>query len=233
MQARGECRWERQMQPHQPSRPKMIETMSANERSDEILIVDDDETVRDSLSTLFELQGYRVTTFMDGESFVPAARTRPIACVLLDIYVPGKSGLEILRDLDANSYGAPVLIMSAHGSIPIAVEAIKSGAFDFIETRMDGVAIVDRVREAIGAWTSMRQRDGGEADPMSRAFPGRDRLTPRERDVLSQIVSAHSNKEAAKNLGISQRTVEIHRVHIMQKLGAKNTADLIRIVLTK
>ncbi|HKA80220.1 MAG TPA: response regulator [Xanthobacteraceae bacterium] len=205
----------------------------SNERSDEILIVDDDETVRDSLSTLFELQGYRVTTFMDGESFVSAARTRPIACVLLDIYVPGKSGLEILKDLDANSYAAPILIMSAHGNIPVAVEAIKSGAFDFIEKRQDAGTIVDRVRGAIDAWTRMRELNGHASDPLSRPFPGRDRLTPRERDVLNQIASAASNKEAAKNLGISQRTVEIHRVHIMQKLGAKNTADLIRIVLTK
>jgi two-component system response regulator FixJ len=207
--------------------------MSQSEPSQEILIVDDDATVRDSLSTLFALEGYRVTTFTDGESFVNAARTRPSACVLLDIYVPGKSGLEILKDLDANSYAAPVLIMSAHGNIPIAVEAIKSGAFDFIEKRQDAGAIVDRVREAIDAWTRMRRRNGDASDPLSRPFPGRDRLTPRERDVLNQIASAASNKEAAKNLGISQRTVEIHRVHIMQKLGAKNTADLIRIVLTK
>jgi two-component system, LuxR family, response regulator FixJ len=211
----------------------MTEAMTERERSEEILIVDDDATVRDSLSMLFTLEGYRVTTFMDGTSFVSAARTRPIACVLLDIYVPGKSGLEILKDLDANSYAAPILIMSAHGNIPIAVEAIKSGAFDFIEKRQDAVAIVDRVHEAMDAWARMRQLNGGSSDPLSRPFPGRDRLTPRERDVLNQIASAASNKEAAKNLGISQRTVEIHRVHIMQKLGAKNTADLIRIVLTK
>jgi two-component system, LuxR family, response regulator FixJ len=211
----------------------MTEAMTERERSEEILIVDDDATVRDSLSMLFALEGYRVTTFMDGTSFVSAARTRPIACVLLDIYVPGKSGLEILKDLDANSYAAPILIMSAHGNIPIAVEAIKSGAFDFIEKRQDAVAIVDRVHEAMDAWARMRQLNGGSSDPLSRPFPGRDRLTPRERDVLNQIASAASNKEAAKNLGISQRTVEIHRVHIMQKLGAKNTADLIRIVLTK
>ena len=211
----------------------MDAAMPEGERSEEILIVDDDATVRDSLSTLFALEGYRVTTFMDGTSFVSAARTRPIACVLLDIYIPGKSGLDILKDLDANSYAAPILIMSAHGNIPIAVEAIKSGAFDFIEKRQDAEAIVDRVRDAIGAWTRMRELHGNAADPLSRAFAGRERLTPRERDVLSQIVSAASNKEAAKNLGISQRTVEIHRVHIMQKLGAKNTADLVRIVLTK
>lgn len=211
----------------------MTEAMTEGERSEEILIVDDDATVRDSLSMLFALEGYRVTTFMDGTSFVSAARTRPIACVLLDIYVPGKSGLEILKDLDANSYAAPILIMSARGNIPIAVEAIKSGAFDFIEKRQDAVAIVDRVHEAMDAWARMRQLNGDSSDPLSRPFPGRDRLTPRERDVLNQIASAASNKEAAKNLGISQRTVEIHRVHIMQKLGAKNTADLIRIVLTK
>jgi two-component system, LuxR family, response regulator FixJ len=211
----------------------MAQAMSESERSEEILIVDDDATVRDSLSMLFALEGYRVTTFMDGTSFVSAARTRPIACVLLDIYVPGKSGLEILKDLDANSYAAPILIMSAHGNIPIAVEAIKSGAFDFIEKRQDAVGIVDRVHEAMDAWSRMRQLNGNASDPLSRAFPGRERLTPRERDVLSQIASAASNKEAAKNLGISQRTVEIHRVHIMQKLGAKNTADLIRIVLTR
>jgi len=211
----------------------MTEARSESERSEEILIVDDDATVRDSLSMLFALEGYRVTTFMDGASFVSAARTRPIACVLLDIYVPGKSGLEILKDLDANSYAAPILIMSAHGNIPIAVEAIKSGAFDFIEKRQDAVAIVDRVHEAMDAWTRMRELNGTASDPLSRSFPGRERLTPRERDVLNQIASAASNKEAARNLGISQRTVEIHRVHIMQKLGAKNTADLIRIVLTK
>jgi two-component system, LuxR family, response regulator FixJ len=211
----------------------MDAAMPEGERSEEILIVDDDATVRDSLSTLFALEGYRVTTFMDGTSFVSAARTRPIACVLLDIYIPGKSGLDILKELDANSYAAPILIMSAHGNIPIAVEAIKSGAFDFIEKRQDAEAIVDRVRDAIGAWTRMRELNGNAADPLSRAFAGRERLTPRERDVLSQIASAASNKEAAKNLGISQRTVEIHRVHIMQKLGAKNTADLVRIVLTK
>jgi len=211
----------------------MTQAMSENERNEEILIVDDDATVRDSLSMLFALEGYRVTTFMDGTSFVSAARTRPIACVLLDIYVPGKSGLEILKDLDANSYAAPILIMSAHGNIPIAVEAIKSGAFDFIEKRQDAIGIVDRVHEAMDAWSRLRQLNGDASDPLSRSCPGRERLTPRERDVLSQIASAASNKEAAKNLGISQRTVEIHRVHIMQKLGAKNTADLIRIVLTK
>ncbi len=199
--------------------------------SKEIFIVDDDAAVCSSLSMAFTLEGYRVTTFMDGMSFVAVARNRSPACVLLDVYLPGKSGLDILKELDAGNYPAPIFIMSASGDIPMAVEAIKNGAFDFIQKRLDANAIVARVRETIDVWA--RQRQPNAFDPLSRSFPGRDRLTPRERDVLTQITAAASNKEAARNLGISRRTVEIHRVHIMQKLGAKNTADLVRIVLSR
>jgi len=199
--------------------------------SKEIFIVDDDAAVCSSLSMAFTLEGYRVTTFMDGMSFVAVARNRSPACVLLDVYLPGKSGLDILKELDAGNYPAPIFIMSASGDIPMAVEAIKNGAFDFIQKRLDANAIVARVRETIDVWARQRQPDA--CDPLSRSFPGRDRLTPRERDVLTQITAAASNKEAARNLGISRRTVEIHRVHIMQKLGAKNTADLVRIVLSR
>jgi two-component system response regulator FixJ len=199
--------------------------------SKEIFIVDDDAAVCSSLSMAFTLEGYQVTTFMDGMSFVAVARNRSPACVLLDVYLPGKSGLDILKELDASNYPAPIFIMSASGDIPMAVEAIKNGAFDFIQKRLDANAIVARVRETIDAWA--RQRQPNASDPLSRSFPGRDRLTPRERDVLTQITGAASNKEAARNLGISRRTVEIHRVHIMQKLGAKNTADLVRIVLSR
>ncbi len=199
--------------------------------SKEIFIVDDDVAVCSSLSMAFTLEGYRVTTFMDGMSFVAVARNRSPACVLLDVYLPGKSGLDILKELDAGNYPAPIFIMSASGDIPMAVEAIKNGAFDFIQKRLDANAIVARVRETIDVWARQRQPDA--CDPLSRSFPGRDRLTPRERDVLTQITAAASNKEAARNLGISRRTVEIHRVHIMQKLGAKNTADLVRIVLSR
>jgi len=199
--------------------------------SNEILIVDDDAALCGSLAMAFTLEGYRVTTFRDGRSFVDAARTRKPACVLLDVCTPGKSGLDILKEVDAGTYGAPIFIMSASGDIPMAVEAIKNGAFDFIQKRLDANAIVARVRETIDVWA--RQRQPNAFDPLSRSFPGRDRLTPRERDVLTQITAAASNKEAARNLGISRRTVEIHRVHIMQKLGAKNTADLVRIVLSR
>jgi two-component system, LuxR family, response regulator FixJ len=198
---------------------------------DEIFIVDDDADICDALSQVFILEGYRVKTFTDGASFLTAARTRSPACVLLDVHMPGKSGLDILREIDARTYPAPIFIMSGHGDIPTAVEAIKSGAHDFIEKRPDVVAIAARVRETIDGWARQRRQGGGEL--LSPSFPGCDRLTPRERDVLKQIAAAASNKEAAENLGISRRTVEIHRIHIMQKLGAKNSMDLARIVLSK
>jgi two-component system response regulator FixJ len=204
----------------------------------EIFIVDDDAAVCGSLSMLFTLDGYRVMTFGDGVSFLGVARTRPPACVLLDVHMPGKTGLDILKEVDARTYPAPILIMSGRADIPTAVEAIKGGAYDFIEKRMDGDAMVALVREAIDHWAEQRQQDGNgygngnSREPLSLSFSGCDRLTRRERDVLGQITAAASNKETAKTLGISRRTVEVHRVHIMQKLGAKNTADLVRIVLS-
>jgi two-component system, LuxR family, response regulator FixJ len=123
--------------------------------------------------------------------------------------------------------------LSSRRDIPTVVEAIKDGAFDFIEKRPDGEATVACVRETIDGWTRQRQQNGNGGQPLPSSFLGCDLLTPRERDVLSQITAAASNKETAATLGISQRTVEVHRVHIMQKLGAKNTAHLVRIVLGK
>jgi two-component system, LuxR family, response regulator FixJ len=198
-------------------------------RGKEIFIVDDDPAVRDILSEVFHEAGYQVTSFVDGASFTIAAKARIPACVILDIYLPGRSGLEILKDIDAPNYPAPIFIASGRGDIPSAVEAIKSGAFDFIEKRMVADALVARVHEAIEACAQRRQ-DGDPRRAHPR-FPGSELLTRREHEVLAQIAASATNKEAARALGISQRTVEIHRAHIMQKLGAKNSIDLARKVL--
>jgi len=197
--------------------------------SDEIVIVDDDPEVRDLLSTMFVEAGYQVTTFSDGNSFIAAARALTPACVILDVYMPSRSGIDILKALDAFNYPAPILMISGAGDIPLAVDAIRNGAFDFIEKRSSAEKVVKRVAEVIEAWTRCRQKDN-ESELLSLSFPGCKQLTPRERDVLMQILAASSNKETARNLGISQRTVEVHRAHIMLKLGAKNIADLVRIV---
>jgi len=115
----------------------------------DLFIVDDDPSVRDALSVVFTVEGYHVTRFADGESFLAAARTETPSCVLLDVHMPGRSGIDVLRQLDAQRYGAPIFVISAQGDIPLAVEAIKHGAFDFIEKPFDAETVVTRVRTAI------------------------------------------------------------------------------------
>lgn len=198
----------------------------------ELFVVDDDSHMRDLLAVVFTHEGYQVRAFAEGSSFLAAARTRTPSCILLDVHMPGPSGIDVLKELDATHYGAPVFIISAQGDIPLAVNAVKHGAFDFIEKPFDTNAVVARVRAAIAGWKGA-SGNGGVIDVHSRRFPGREHLTPREREVLGHIAGGASNKEAGRRLNISPRTVEVHRARIMDKLKAKNAADLVRIVLTK
>ena len=198
--------------------------------SGEIFVVDDDPMVLNALSVVLSREGYQVTGFAEGASFLAAAKSRTPTCVILDVHMPGQSGLDILKELNAQQYPAPVFIISGIGDIPMAVEAIKNGALDFIEKPFDATTVVTRVREAVEAW-SRRAKSNGNTLP--RSFPGQDLLTSRERDVLSQIAAGSSNKQAGRELGISPRTIEVHRARIMEKLGAKNAADLVRIVLSE
>jgi FixJ family two-component response regulator len=188
----------------------------------EIFVVDDDETMRDTLFAVLAPEGCRVTCFAEGQSFLAAARVRTPSCILLDVNMPDRSGLDVLRELDAPHYPAPILIVSGQRDVPTAVNAIKGGALDFIEKPFSAAAVVARVREAISAWT-------GRA--LLSDVKGAEHLTPREREVLLLLTSGASNKEAGRTLGISPRTVEVHRARIMDKLGAKNAADLVRLVL--
>lgn len=159
------------------------------------------------------------------------ARSRTPACILLDVHIPGKSGLDILKELRGEDYPAPIFMISGQGDISMAVSAIKNGALDFIEKPFRGSEIVARLDEAIHAY-ARRHADGQASKAASLHFPGREPLTRREREVLEQFASGASNKEAGRQLGISPRTIEDHRANIMKKLGARNAADLIRIVLT-
>jgi len=193
----------------------------------EIFIVDDDPSVRAALALVLGGEGYQVTSFVEGEAFLSVARARTPGCVLIDIQLPGSSGLEILRALDAQHYPAPILVISGRGDIPTAVDAIRCGALDFIEKPFDLNTVVTRVRDAINAWRALNRDD----TILARDFPGHERLTVRERDVLERIARGASNKEAGRELGISPRTIEVHRARIMEKLTAKNAADLMRIVL--
>ncbi len=143
--------------------------------SSEIHIVDDDAAVRDALAVVLTLEGYHVSGFADGHSFLAAVRSQAPACVILDVHMPGRSGLDILKELNAKNYPAPVFIISGQGDIPMAVEAIKNGAFDFIEKPFDADTVVNRVREAIEA-TARQQSRSGLGDSLAQ-FPGSDLLT--------------------------------------------------------
>lgn len=199
---------------------------------DEVYIVDDDPAVRDTLSIAFSQAGYQTICFADGAALLATARIQSPASIILDIHIPGKSGIEILKELNAQDYPAPIFIISGQGDIAMAVEAIKNGALDFIEKPFRGSAVVARVRDAIEA--SKRGSARAESPSVfSFHFPGREPLTRRERDVLAQLITGASNKETGQLLGISPRTIEDHRARIMDKLGAKNIADLIRIVMTE
>jgi FixJ family two-component response regulator len=197
----------------------------------EIFVVDDDPAVRETLSVVLSAGGYQVKCFADGAALLAVARNRTPACILLDVHIPGKSGLDILRELHGEDYPAPIFMISGQGDIAMAVSAIKNGALDFIEKPFKGSEIVRRLNEAIGAY-ACRQTKSANASIASLHFPGREPLTRRECEVLEQFTAGASNKEAGRTLGISPRTIEDHRANIMKKLGARNAADLVRIVMT-
>ena len=180
----------------------------------EIFVVDDDAAVRDTLSMVLKAAGYEVICFADGAALLSVARSRTPAAVLLDVHIPGKSGLDILKELHGEDYPAPIFMISGQGDIAMAVGAIKSGALDFIEKPFRGSEIVGRLDEAIGAY-ARRQSENAAPKFGSLHFPGREPLTRREREVLEQFAAGASNKEAGRTLGISPRTIEDHRANIM------------------
>jgi FixJ family two-component response regulator len=195
----------------------------------EIFVVDDDPAVREMLSLVLGAAGYDVICFADGAALLAVAKARSPLCMLLDVHIPGQSGIDILKELRAQDYPAPIFIISGSGDIAMAVDAIKSGALDFIEKPFRGNEIVERIEGAIGAFS--RRRDAPPSKTLTMHFPGREPLTRREREVLELIAAGHSNKEAGRELGISPRTIEDHRANIMKKLNARNATELVRMVL--
>ena len=200
-------------------------------RPSDLFIVDDDAMMREALSVVFTLAGYRVSVFADAETFLTTARTRTPARVLLDLHLPDKSGIAVLKELNAHCFPAPIFIVTGDGDVSSAVEAVKNGAFDYLVKPLDARVIVARVGDAV-ATSAGRNGIANERSNPAIDFPGRTLLTPREREVFAQIAGGASNKEVGRRLGISPRTVEVHRARIMEKIGARNAADLVRIVLS-
>lgn len=188
-------------------------------------IVDDDAAVRDSLSLLLSLRGYRAASFASAEDFLAAVDPGWTGCVVADIRMPGISGLQMQAELARRGIGMPVIVISAHGDVASARAAFKSNAVDFLEKPYESEAAIAAVEAALE-----RERARLASGEASRRREERlSELTAREREVLGLLVLGLHNKEVAQRLAISPRTVEIHKARVMAKLGARNVADLIRI----
>ena len=192
-----------------------------------ILIVDDDAGVRDSLQVLLESADFSVTTYESAQAFLE--HVPPDAgCLIADIRMPGMDGLALQEEIVRRALALPVIVMTGHGDVPLAVRAMKAGAIDFIEKPFDQKNLLDAIRNALAAGESKRSED-------AESKAARDQialLTPRERDVLEQLLAGRANKMAAYELGISPRTIEIHRAHIMSKLSARNLSSVVRIAIS-
>lgn len=198
-------------------------------RGQTICIVDNDPSICDALSLAFAVEGISCRTFLNGAAFLSEGAALQPLCLLLDIEMPGMNGLDVLAELKRRHYRVPVIIISGKGDIPLAVEAIRRGAIDFLEKPFGSTSVV---RDVLRRVAQIEDAPAADSAIDVGAIPGGIALTPRERDVLRAIASGASNKEAGRMLGISPRTVEVHRAKIMDKLGARNAADLVRIVMS-
>ena len=192
-----------------------------------VFVVDDDAAVRDSLTLLLHLRGYSSVCFPDGSDFLAAVDTTARGCILLDLRMPGIGGLEVIAGLAARSIDIPVIILTAHGDVATTRAALQAGAFDFLEKPIDEGPLLKTVAAAIARDAEIQvQKDRRAA--IHRQI---SRLTPRERQVLKLVVDGHHNREVARELGISPRTVEVYKARVMDKLQVDRLADLIRLAL--
>jgi two-component system, LuxR family, response regulator FixJ len=191
-----------------------------------VYVVDDDAAVRDGLRALLAVKGYEVASFESAEAFLSELPRDVAGCVLADVRMPGMSGLELQRELKRRHPALPIVIITGHGDIPMAVSALKAGAVDFLEKPFDGDAILASIGEALGRAPAAGNMPSAE-DVAARLA----QLTPRERDVMELVVAGHPNKIIAHRLKIALRTVEIHRARVMEKTGARNLSELIRMAI--
>ena len=192
-----------------------------------VYVVDDDDAVRESLSTLLEAKSYTVRTFALARDFLAAAPTLRSGVLIADIRMPEMDGLELQERLNERAFNFPLIMVTGHGDVPLAVRAMKAGAVDFIEKPFATEAILASIDTALA-----RLAETGKADPASAVAAERlALLSPREREVLQGLLSGLPNKTIAYDLAISPRTVEIHRARLMDKMGARSLSELIRMSL--
>ncbi len=192
-----------------------------------VFLVDDDDAVRDSVSLLMRSAGLRTRQFDSASAFLEGYDRDQPGCLLLDVRMPGMSGLELQKELNKRNHTLPIVFISAHGDIPMAVEAVRRGAVDFIQKPFDDLELLSKVKQALA---SSEQRFAEETERLEICRRTAS-LTAREREVMSQVVKGKANKVIASDLGVSQRTVEIHRARVMEKMQAASLAQLVRMVL--
>ena len=192
-----------------------------------VYVVDDDEAVRDSLQWLLEGNDYRVRCFESAEGFLTRFDPREIACLIVDVRMPGMNGLELQDELLRRGCTMPLVFITGHGDVPMAVDTMKKGAIDFIEKPFNEVVLRDLVDRMLQK--ARLDAEQQQAQASRGALLGR--LTARESQVLERIVAGRLNKQIADDLGISIKTVEAHRANIMEKLNANTVADLLKIAL--
>jgi RNA polymerase sigma factor (sigma-70 family) len=195
-----------------------------------VFIVDDDPAVLDSLVVLLGLQGFVTQAYRSAEAFLDAHKADWSGCVLLDLRMPGKSGLEMQREMVERGIELPVVMITAHGDISAVRASFKSGAVDFLEKPLDNAQLIAELIAAVRAALerdAVRRARSAQKLELDRQL---ERLTPREREVLERVVGGRHNREIASDLGISARTVEAHKARIMDKLAVERLPDLIRLV---
>ena len=193
-----------------------------------IYIVDDDDGMRRALTVLMTTVGYHAVPFAKPTDFLAKHDPRQPGCLVLDVRMPEMSGLEVQQQLNRSGSLIPVILITGHGDIPMAVQAMKDGAFDFLQKPFRDQELLDRINAALKQDAENRAAVERLADVKARA----ESLTPREREVMALVVDGRANKVIAIDLGLSERTVEIHRANVMEKMGARSVAHLVKMHLT-
>ena len=190
-----------------------------------VFVVDDDESVRESLESLIRSAGLRVSTFASAQEFLATPRDDVTSCLVLDLRLPGQSGLDLQKRMTELNIQIPIVFITGHGDIPTSVRAIKAGAVEFLTKPFRDQDLLDAIHQAIERHETVRQHQAESADMLQRY----ELLTPREREVMELVVSGLLNKQVAAKLGVSDVTIKVHRRQVMEKMRAGSLAELVRM----